>query len=414
MTLRNWSRCSPWIGALCLTAGVAQADIGCSAGYPSTTPSTDFADAGNGTVRHIPTGLIWKRCTEGQTWSGSNCIGTPIDYSWEQAFARALAVNAANPDTENAGQTDWRLPNINELKSIVEHACGGPSINFVQFPQTPQSEYYWSSTPRADSSDEAHRLYFWDGLDYWDNRSAAYKVRLVRAGLSYSDYDDANAAPTATSLGIAGSAQVGATLTGSYVYGDTDSDPQDTSGVGTSYRFVSSTDNSVTTGGDNTDVANGTTGGSNKTYTIRNGDLGKHLFYCITPKASTGRSPGGEACSSATTIVTGAIGPSAPALTSISSGPGRAILNFTAASTNGGTPISSYTAACSATGEATRTATGISSPITVRNLTGGVAYQCMVTATNGAGLTSSASVSLPVTPAPRRLGGISWILMLLD
>ena len=67
-----------------------------------------------------------------------------------------------------------------------------------------------------------------------------------------------------------------------------------------------STDNSVTTAGDNVDAATGATGGSNQTYTLQAADLGQYLFYCVTPTASTGTSPGAESCSGATAAVVAA------------------------------------------------------------------------------------------------------------
>jgi hypothetical protein len=42
----------------------------------------------------------------------------------------------------------------------------------------------------------------------------------------------------------------------------------------------------------------------NKTYTLQAADFGQYLFYCVTPRASTGTSLGSEACSSATAAVT--------------------------------------------------------------------------------------------------------------
>ncbi len=113
----------------------------------------------------------------------------------------------------------------------------------------------------------------------------------------------ANAAPTASNLAISGTAQVGSQLTGSYTYadGDTPPDVQNTSGTGTSYRFVRADSALMTTNPVN--VGNGATGGSNKTYTPVAGDVGKYLFYCVTPIALTGTLTGTEVCSSATAAV---------------------------------------------------------------------------------------------------------------
>jgi hypothetical protein len=74
------------------------------------------------------------------------------------------------------------------------------------------------------------------------------------------------------------------------------------------------------------------------------------------------------------------IGPSA------AGGVGSAVVNFTPPASNGGSPILSYTATCfSLDGEATASATGTGSPITVTGLVAGTSYQCSVTATNAVG-----------------------------
>lgn len=111
-----------------------------------------------------------------------------------------------------------------------------------------------------------------------------------------------NTSPTA-SVAIAGTAQVGQTLTGSYLYQDAENDAQNTSATGSAYRFVRSRDASLATTGDNSDVASGSTGGVNKTYLVQAADLGQRLFYCVTPSAGTGTPTGNESCSSATGAV---------------------------------------------------------------------------------------------------------------
>jgi hypothetical protein len=109
-------------------------------------------------------------------------------------------------------------------------------------------------------------------------------------------------------------------------------------------------------------------------------------------------------------IAASIVPPGPPTITSIKAGSGSATLNFSAPGNTGGSPISSYMASCTATGRTTRTATGTSSPISVGNLTGGVIYQCTLTATNGGGLSSAASAAMPVTA---KKNSITPILMLL-
>ena len=57
-------------------------------------------------------------------------------------------------------------------------------------------------------------------------------------------------------------------------------------------------------------------------------------------------------------------------------------------------------------------ATGTASPLTVRNLTGGVAYRCSVTATNGGDLSSASSATMAVTVKESSLTPI--LMLLLD
>jgi hypothetical protein len=210
MNLINWIRPGVLLGLLCLAA-TAQAT--CPAGFPLTTPDSDFADTGSGTVRHTPTGLIWKRCAEGQSWAGGTCTGAALPYTWEQAFTRAASVNNGDAGTENAGQTDWRLPNQNELKSIVEQGCYSPSINLTQFPATSASGF-WSGSPYAGYPDLAWLVDFDYGNDHWGLRGNAYQVRLVRAGQYFYNFDAQGdvTPPSLTSVGVSGTTATAATL----------------------------------------------------------------------------------------------------------------------------------------------------------------------------------------------------------
>lgn len=195
-------RCAAFALGVMLFSGLAVAQT-CPSGYPLSTPSSDFADVGGGAVRHLPTGLIWKRCAEGQDWNGSTCMGAAAGFAWEQALQRADAVNAGAVGTWNAGQTDWRVPNVNELQSIVESGCYAPAINTVEFPATPASDF-WSGSPAAGQSYSAWSVYFGNGYDSWLFRSSALHVRLVRAG-QYSYHFDAAKAAAAVEFYYSGS-----------------------------------------------------------------------------------------------------------------------------------------------------------------------------------------------------------------
>lgn len=116
-------------------------------GIPQATPNEDFKSNGDGTVTHLKTGLMWKVCSEGQSFSNNTCTGTATKHKWKSALERATESNKI----KFAGHKDWRLPNINELLSLGSNNCTHPAINLKVFPNTPydkgEEHMYWSSTP---------------------------------------------------------------------------------------------------------------------------------------------------------------------------------------------------------------------------------------------------------------------------
>jgi len=171
---------------LSLLSGSVQAACN-TANLPEATPSTDFTDNGDGTVTHNTTGLMWMRCALGQ--SGADCAtGTATTLNWTQGLT------AANNSTF-ATYTDWRLPNLKELASIVETQCTSPSINEMVFPNTPPS-FFWSASGFAGFSDSAWGLGFSDGVGDFDSKDFAIRVRLVRGGQLFDDFDNNRATST--------------------------------------------------------------------------------------------------------------------------------------------------------------------------------------------------------------------------
>lgn len=154
--------------------------LGCylnSAVAVSTTPDKDFIDNGNGTVTHKVTGLIWKRCAEGQAWSNNSCSGESSLYSYAQTTQ--LTSNFA-------GHSDWRVPNVAELESIVEYAAYQPAINAQIFPTTSVTQF-WTSTVATDDVDWAWFIGFTIGVSQQDKVINNHPVRLVRGSLQSVD-----------------------------------------------------------------------------------------------------------------------------------------------------------------------------------------------------------------------------------
>jgi hypothetical protein len=154
--------------ALLATLNGAQAEQKCDADKPETTPSARFKINGEkGTVFDTMTKLTWKICPEGIIYSNNRCTGN-ADFTWDNAMKNLVDKN-----------NGWRLPNIDELKSIIEKRCAEPAINLQVFPNT-QSSPFWSASAFAGDSDYAYNVYFGRGLVSNDLKSNLFYVRLVR------------------------------------------------------------------------------------------------------------------------------------------------------------------------------------------------------------------------------------------
>ncbi|MBN2824761.1 MAG: DUF1566 domain-containing protein, partial [Campylobacterales bacterium] len=95
--------------------------------------------------------------------------------TWQGAIDRCEALTLD-------GHTDWRLPNKNELLSIVDLSKVNPAIK-SGFVNT-ASVSYWSATTSAEESSNAWLVYFYSGRTaYYGNRNDDYySVRCVRSG----------------------------------------------------------------------------------------------------------------------------------------------------------------------------------------------------------------------------------------
>lgn len=139
---------------------------------PWSAPTKEFTLHANGTVTQNTTGLMWMRCSKGQSWDGDSCTGSANAYNWQNALALK--------NSTFAGFNDWRLPNKNELVTIVEQRCTLPAINAVVFPNTPNN-WYWSSSSYARDSNYGWIIGFGTGRIYDEHKNNLYRVRLVRA-----------------------------------------------------------------------------------------------------------------------------------------------------------------------------------------------------------------------------------------
>ncbi len=119
-----------------------------------------YTKSGN-IVTDSVTGLQWQ----------DDAVATTT--TWQGAIDRCEALTL---DT----YSDWRLPNLNELTSIVDDTKSNPSIDTTVFTNT-FSNVYWSSTTNVYSS-YAWAIPFRHGKQSFYTKTDSSYVRCVRAG----------------------------------------------------------------------------------------------------------------------------------------------------------------------------------------------------------------------------------------
>jgi hypothetical protein len=82
----------------------------------------NYVDNGDGTITDVRTGLMWEKLSD-----DGSIHDTDNNYSWGDAYAYKIAgLNAIG----FAGYTDWRLPNVNELQSLLNYGVAGyPAVS---------------------------------------------------------------------------------------------------------------------------------------------------------------------------------------------------------------------------------------------------------------------------------------------
>ncbi len=163
------SVCSDATGKVITCAGTGQ-DGDKLAGNPWPTPR--FTDNNNGTVTDNLTGLIWLR--------NANCFGN-TDWPSSITAAAGLATGACGlTDASKAG--DWRLPNINELRSLVDYSRNTPALT-AGHPFFNLQANYWSSTADAIlANNQSQYVTIVNGLFGYNGKSNPFAVWPVRSG----------------------------------------------------------------------------------------------------------------------------------------------------------------------------------------------------------------------------------------
>ena len=108
-------------------------------------------------VTDSTTGLIWQKEYDHEFWDRALKYCEELDY---------------------AGRNDWRLPNKNELASLLNYdTTGTPASDFPDMPET----WFWSSSVGAGNLDRPWYVYFKNGQVAYTN-SQSFSVRCVTGG----------------------------------------------------------------------------------------------------------------------------------------------------------------------------------------------------------------------------------------
>jgi hypothetical protein len=144
-------------------------------------PNPRFTDNGNGTVTDNLTGLIWLK--------DANGFGT---RTWANALTDCATLNSGEHGlTDGSAEGDWRLPNVQELQSLIDYGRYNPALcNAAGTGQWTsgdpftgvQSAYYWSSTTYAGGTTIAWVVPLDVGRVGYDGKSGAHYVWPVRGG----------------------------------------------------------------------------------------------------------------------------------------------------------------------------------------------------------------------------------------
>lgn len=179
--LKSFTLVLACVGSACLPADAAQQCEG-----PPKRNAAEFSALGDGAqVLDKSTNLIWMRCIEDQSWTGSTCVANDPDavnpgprLTYQQAKALAAA--------KSSSEERWRLPTRKELLTLREPNCYNPSQNLAVFPSKPEwssDGAFWTSTPEAKGVALVSAIGTSDAWASTDDGNTNH-VRLVRTAPS--------------------------------------------------------------------------------------------------------------------------------------------------------------------------------------------------------------------------------------
>jgi len=143
-----------------------------------------YVDNGDGTITDGNTGLMWEKLSYDKTIHDWNNL-----YTWDGAFALKIAtLNGSGRGF--AGHADWRVPNIKELKSIVNYGAGSPALSYGDLGSAVSAAFSTGCTTGCTVTSCSCTAHIFDlALDsYWS--SSSYALTPTDAWLVSFDFGD--------------------------------------------------------------------------------------------------------------------------------------------------------------------------------------------------------------------------------
>ena len=159
-------------------------------------PDPRFTDNGDGTVTDNLTGLVW---TQNANVPGPSSCTPGTHKTWQGALDYVKCLNT----NDYLGYNDWRLPNIKELRSLIDYSKLNPALPSGHPFAAVQTTEYWSSTTATDTQHTtgALRVDMWIGQMDGISKTDSYYVWPVRGGTITSGVPGSSVSPASYNFG---------------------------------------------------------------------------------------------------------------------------------------------------------------------------------------------------------------------
>ena len=135
--------------ALCAAPLLVQAQDNCTSPNSNGDYILGVVD-GVASAMHWDSGLVWKRCSEGQVFGAGECTGTAQAKNWNtwaeaylpQSFTGQSSWGISEGLSQNLLHSGaWRMACKNELLRITANCQSKPFVNQEVFPDTPANSF---------------------------------------------------------------------------------------------------------------------------------------------------------------------------------------------------------------------------------------------------------------------------------